>query len=88
MTPALQVTLDLQSAGPTCAAKNHFDRAQREGDERTLALLKQLTTAHQMVVKGGGFRSKTADLLGCLHDGQLTRAIAALEERLRSMKKR
>ena len=88
MTPALQVTLDLQSAGPTCAAKSHFDRAQREGDERTLALLKQLTTAHQMVVKGGGFRSKTADLLGCLHDGQLIRAIAALEERLRTTKKK
>ena len=79
MSPPLQVALDLQSAGASCAAKNHFDRAQREGDERSLALLKQLTTAHQ--IKQAGFRK--TDLLACLHDGQLARTIAALEERLR-----
>jgi tRNA A-37 threonylcarbamoyl transferase component Bud32 len=83
MSPALQVALDLQAAGASCAAKNHFDRAQREGDERALFLLKQLTTAHQ--IKQSGF--KKIDLLGCLHDGQLARTIAALEERLRQKKK-
>jgi hypothetical protein len=80
MSPALQVALELQVAGPSCAAKAHFERAQRDGDERALALLRQLTTAHQM--KQAGFRK--TDLLGCLHDGQLARTIAALEERLRS----
>jgi len=83
MSPALQVALELQSAGASCAAKNHFERAQRDGDERSLALLKQLTTAHQM--KQAGFRK--TDLLACLHDGQLARTIAALEERLRSKRK-
>jgi serine/threonine-protein kinase len=83
MSPALQVALDLQAAGVTCAAKSHFERAQRDGDERALALLKPLTTAHQ--IKQAGFRK--TDLLGCLHDGQLARTIAALEERLRSKKK-
>ncbi len=83
MSSALQVALDLQAAGASCAAKNHFERAQREGDERALFLMKQLTTAHQM--KQSGF--KKVDLLGCLHDGQLARAIAGLEERLRQKKK-
>jgi tRNA A-37 threonylcarbamoyl transferase component Bud32 len=84
MSAALQVALDLQAAGASCAAKAHFDRAQREGDERALFLLKQLTTAHQL--KQSGF--KKIDLLGCLHDGQLARTIAALEERLRQQKKK
>jgi eukaryotic-like serine/threonine-protein kinase len=83
MSPALQVALELQAAGASCAAKNHFERAQRDGDERALALLKQLTTAHQ--IKQAGFRK--TDLLGCLHDGQLARTISALEERLRSKRK-
>jgi len=83
MSPPLQVALDLQSAGQSCSAKNHFERAQREGDERSLALLKQLTNAHQ--IKSAGFRK--TDLLACLHDGQLARTIAALEERLRSKRK-
>lgn len=84
MTPALQVTMDLHVAGQTCAAKNHFERAQKEGDERTVALLKQLTTAH--LIKQSGF--KKVDLLGCLHDGQLARTIAALEDRLRAVKRK
>jgi tRNA A-37 threonylcarbamoyl transferase component Bud32 len=84
MSPALQIALDLQSAGATCAAKNHFERAQSVGDERALYLLKQLSTMHQM--KQSGF--KRIDLLGCLHDGQLARTIAALEERLRQQKKK
>jgi serine/threonine-protein kinase len=80
MTPALQIALDLQAAGASCAAKNHFDRAARDGDERTLALLKTLTTAH--AIKQSGFRK--TDALGCLHDGQLARTIAAVEQNLRS----
>jgi hypothetical protein len=84
MSPALQVALDLQGAGASCAAKNHFDRAASVGDERALYLLKQLSTMHQM--KQSGFRK--VDLLGCLHDGQLARTIAALEERLRQQKKK
>ena len=83
MNPALQVTLELQGAGASCAAKSFFDRAQAVGDERTLFQLKQLSTMHQM--KQQGF--KKIDLLGCLHDGQLARTIAALEERLRQKKK-
>ena len=83
MSPALQIALELQGAGATCAAKNLFDRAQTVGDERALYLLKQLSTMHQM--KQQGF--KKIDLLGCLHDGQLARTIAALEERLRQKKK-
>ncbi len=81
MSPALRVALDLRAAGASCSAKTHFDRAQREGDVRSLALLKDLTTAH--AVKQSGFRK--SDLLGCLHDGQLTRVIAALDERLRAI---
>ena len=84
MSPALQVALDLQGATASCAAKNHFDRAQTVGDERALYLLKQLSTMHQM--KQSGFRK--VDLLGCLHDGQLARTIAALDERLNRQKKK
>ena len=84
MSPGLQVALELQAAGQSCAAKNHFERAQRDGDERALALLKQLTTAHQ--IKQAGFRK--TDLLACLHDGQLARTIAAVEERLRTTKRK
>jgi tRNA A-37 threonylcarbamoyl transferase component Bud32 len=84
MSPALQVALDLQGAGASCSAKSHFDRAASAGDERALYLLKQLSTMHQM--KQSGFRK--VDLLGCLHDGQLARAIATLEERLRQQKKK
>jgi hypothetical protein len=86
MTPALQVTMDLQAAGITCASKNHFDRAQRDGDERTLALLKQLAAAPHPIVRPGGFK-RPYDALACLNDGQLTRTIAALEQRLLSRKK-
>jgi hypothetical protein len=83
MSPALQVALDLQGAGASGAAKTHLDRAASVGDERALYLLRQLSTMHQM--KQSGFRK--VDLLGCLHDGQLARAIASLEERLRQKKK-
>ena len=84
MSAALQVAMDLQGAGQSCLAKNHFERAQKEGDERSLALLKQLTTAHAL--KQNGFRK--TDLLACLHDGQLARTIASLEERLRAARRK
>jgi eukaryotic-like serine/threonine-protein kinase len=84
MSPPLQVAMDLHAAGQTCNAKNHFERAQKEGDERALALLKQLTTAH--VIKQSGF--KKIDLLACLHDGQLARTIAALEDRLKATRRK
>ena len=84
MSPALQVAMDLHGAGQTCAAKSHFERAQKEGDERSLALLRQLNTAHN--IKQSGFRK--TDLLGCLHDGQLARTIAALEERLKPARRK
>jgi eukaryotic-like serine/threonine-protein kinase len=93
MNPSLQVAMDLHGAGATCAAKNHFERAQKEGDERVLVLLKQLLNAHQYNPQKGGFRTRGGggqgvDLLACLHDGQLARTIAALEERLRTMKRK
>ena len=84
MTPGLQVAMELHAAGQSCAAKNHFERAQKDGDERALALLKQLSTAH--IMKQNGFRK--TDLLACLHDGQLARTIAALEERLRNTRRK
>jgi serine/threonine protein kinase len=84
MSPALQVFLDLQAAGTSCAAKAHFERAAKEGDERALALLKPLKDAHAM--KQNGFRK--TDMLACLHDGQLARTIAGLEERLRAQKRK
>jgi hypothetical protein len=84
MGAALQVTIDLHAAGASCAAKNHFERAQKDGDERTLVVLKQLTNAH--AIKQNGFRK--TDVLACLHDGQLARTIAALEDRIRSSKRR
>ena len=86
MTPGLQVALELQGAGTTCAVKNHFERAAKEGDERAVALLKPLLGAHNYV-KGAGFK-KGGDTLACLHDGALARTIAAIEERLRATKKK
>ncbi|MBX3185806.1 MAG: serine/threonine protein kinase [Labilithrix sp.] len=88
MSPELQVAVDLRSAGVSCAAKNHFDRAQEKGDERALEILKHLSTQHQMVVKVNGHRKTQVDALACLHDGQLARAIAALEERMKLQKRK
>ncbi len=81
MSPALQVAVDLHAAGPTCAAKKLFDRAASDGDERALALLKQME-APRIV---GHF--KRTDTLGCVHsDGSLKKAIDALEDRLKKKK--
>ncbi|MBS2018581.1 MAG: serine/threonine protein kinase [Deltaproteobacteria bacterium] len=84
MSPALQVLLDLHGAGASCGAKAHFDRAVDKGDERALNHLKKLSSQHNFV--GTGRRRR--DELGCLHDGQLARAIAALEDRLAKEKKK
>jgi len=84
MGAALQVTMDMHAAGVSCAAKNHFDRAAKEGDERTLVLLRPLSSAH--AVKQVGF--KKVDQLGCLHDGALARSIATLEDRTRAQRRK
>jgi hypothetical protein len=84
MSPALQVTLDLQADGVSCAARAHFERAAKDGDERTLAVLRPLTGAHAM--RSVGF--KKIDQLGCLHsDGALARAIADIEAHVRAQKR-
>jgi len=82
MTPALSIAVDLQAAGMTCRAKKLFDRAQKDGDYRTLALLKQLQTPRYWG------RGKKHDALGCIHEGSLNKTIAVLEERLRSRRNR
>jgi hypothetical protein len=84
MGPALRVTVDLHGAGSSCAAKNHFERAAKDGDERTLVVLRPLMTAHAM--KQSGF--KKVDLLGCLHDGSVARTIAAIEDRMRAQRRK
>jgi hypothetical protein len=82
MTPALGIAVDLQAAGMTCRAKKLFDRAQKDGDFRTLALLKQLQAPRHWG------RSKKHDALACIHEGSLNKTIAGIEERLRSRKSR
>ncbi|HVJ88158.1 MAG TPA: serine/threonine-protein kinase [Labilithrix sp.] len=82
MSPALAVTADIHSAYYSCGAiKALLPRAAEKGDERTLALLKQLTTPR---IQG---HWKKVDLLGCIHEGSLNKAIADLDARLRSGKK-
>jgi serine/threonine-protein kinase len=78
MSPALAVTVDLHGAINACGAiKALLERASEKGDERTLAVLKPLTTPR---LQG---HWKKQDLLGCIHEGSLNRAIADLEARLR-----
>ncbi|MCL2726337.1 MAG: serine/threonine protein kinase [Polyangiaceae bacterium] len=84
MTPALAVTVDLQAAGMTCNAKALFDRAQNDGDERTLAFLKQMVPARYP----NHWHWSKKDALACVHEGSLTRTISALENRLRTQKKK
>jgi serine/threonine-protein kinase len=83
MSPALSVTIDLQTAGQSCSAKQHFERASSDGDARTVLVLRKLESAH--LIKQSGF--KKIDLLACLHDGSIPKTIAAIEERLRSRRK-
>jgi len=79
MSPALAVTMDLSSAGTSCpAVKALLDRAAERGDERTLFVLRPLVPPR--MVGGSGFK-KARDDLACIHDGSLSRTIAAIEAR-------
>ncbi|HVH41112.1 MAG TPA: serine/threonine-protein kinase [Labilithrix sp.] len=78
MSPALSVTADLHAALNSCGAiKSLLDRAVEKGDERTLNVLRPLTAPRLQ----GHWRK--VDLLGCIHEGSLTKAISDLETRLR-----
>jgi eukaryotic-like serine/threonine-protein kinase len=78
MSPALAVTVDLHGAVHSCGAiKALLERAAEKGDERTLAVLKPLTAPR---LQG---HWKKQDLLGCIHEGSLNKAIADLDARLR-----
>ena len=78
MSPALAVTVDLHTAGSTCAVKRHFEQAAKHGDERTLAVLRPLKKPRIV----GAWKKK--DLLGCIHgDGSLNKTIGQIEGRLR-----
>jgi len=78
MSPALAVTVDLHAAGFNCSAiKPLLERAGSQGDERTLNVLKPLTAPRLQ----GHWRK--VDLLGCIHEGSLTKSIAELESRLK-----
>jgi hypothetical protein len=83
MSPGLAITVDLHAAGSNnCGAiKALLDRAGEKGDERTLNLLRPLTAP-----KYQGHWKKV-DLLGCIHDGSLARAISDIETRVRSGKR-
>jgi tRNA A-37 threonylcarbamoyl transferase component Bud32 len=78
MSPALAVTVELHLATNSCAAiKGLLERAAEKGDERTVAVLRGYTTPR---LQG---HWKKQDLLGCIHEGSLNKAIADLESRLR-----
>lgn len=82
MSPALAVTMDVRAAGATCKVKNVLERAQKDGDERTVALLKPLVAPRYV-----GHWRKT-DTLACIHgDASVGKTVAAIEERLRAQKK-
>lgn len=83
MSPALSVTMDVRAAGTTCRVKNVLDRAQQDGDERTLALLKPMVAPHYV----GHWRKQ--DVLACVHtDGSMAKAVSGIEDRLRAQKKK
>jgi eukaryotic-like serine/threonine-protein kinase len=78
MSPALAVTVELHAATNSCGAiKALLDRAAEKGDERTLNVLRQYSAPRLQ----GHWRKQ--DLLGCIHEGSLSKAIADLEGRLR-----
>lgn len=78
MSPALAVTADLHVADNSChELKKLLGRAVESGDERTLNVLSSLTEPRRR-----GHYRKT-DLLGCIHEGSLTKAIAELDARLK-----
>ncbi len=79
MSPPLQVAMDLHASGTaSCAFKSHLERAQKEGDERSLVLLQQIAALHKPT---GNRRVDRAN--ECFNDGALAKAIAAMEQRLR-----
>ncbi|MDB4940526.1 MAG: Serine/threonine protein kinase PrkC, regulator of stationary phase [Labilithrix sp.] len=75
MAPSLQVTVDLMR--PSCASKNHFERAAKDGDERTVWALQQLAAARPV-----DRRRKP-----CIDEKDITHAIAAIQERLKAPRK-
>jgi serine/threonine-protein kinase len=78
MSPPLGVTMDLLAQSNNCLGiKNQLDRAAEKGDERTLYVLRQLTAPRVM----GHWRK--VDMLGCIHEGSLNKAIADLETNLK-----
>jgi eukaryotic-like serine/threonine-protein kinase len=79
MSPALAVTVDLSSVLSNCQAiKVLLDRAADNGDERTLFVLRPLMAPR--MVGASGFR-RGQDALGCIHEGSLSKTIAAIEAR-------
>ncbi len=75
MSPALAVTVDAAALGYSCKVRELFPRAQADGDERTIAVLKPL----QARMSSGLFGMN--DGLACIHDGSLSKTIAAIEAR-------
>ena len=73
MTPSLTVTEDIVSLGQSCKVKDYFERARADGDVRTVSALKPLAAR----VPSGNFGHQ--DALQCIHDGSLTKTIAAIE---------
>ncbi len=75
MSPALAVTVDAAVLGYSCKVRELFPRAQSDGDQRTVAVLRPL----QSRMSTGLFGMN--DGLACIHDGSLNRTIAAIEAR-------
>jgi serine/threonine-protein kinase len=82
MSEALAITMDLHAVGASCAAKALFDRAADKGDERTSFLLKQWVAPRWI----GHFRKQ--DMLGCIHEGSLTKTIQSIDDRVKTQKKK
>lgn len=85
MSPGLAVAVDLHAASTTnncIAIKGLLERASNNGDERALALMKQLAAPRVV----GHWRKQ--DMLGCIHEGSLKQASATLEEHIRAATKR
>jgi eukaryotic-like serine/threonine-protein kinase len=79
MSPALAVTVDLSTVVSNCQAiKALLDRAADNGDERTLFVLRPLMAPR--MVGASGFR-RGQDALACIHEGSLSKTIAAIEAR-------
>ncbi len=79
MSPPLQVAMDLHGSGTaSCAFKSHLERAQKEGDERSLVLLQQIAALHKPT--GNRRVDRTNE---CFNDGAVAKGITAMEQRLR-----